>query len=89
MRNNGVDGFPELGLDKVLEIAQQRGAHPAQVALAWQLSRPFITAPIVGANTVQQLQDLLPAAQLQLSAEEVAALNEVSSWPLSRTEREI
>lgn len=76
-------------LDKVLEIAQQRGAHPAQVALAWQLSRPFITAPIVGANSVQQLQDLLPAAQLQLSAEEVAVLNEVSSWPPSRTEREV
>ena len=76
-------------LDKVLEIAQQRGVHPAQVVLAWHLSRPFITAPIVGANSVSQLQDLMPAVQLQLSAEEVTALNEVSGWPLSRTEREV
>lgn len=76
-------------LDKVLEIAGNRGAHPAQVALAWLLSKPYVTAPIVGANSVAQLADLMPAASLQLSSEEIAALNEVSSWPLSRTEREI
>ncbi len=76
-------------LDKVLEIAANRGAHPAQVALAWLLSKPYVTAPIVGANSVAQLADLMPAASLQLSSEEIAALNEVSSWPLSRTEREI
>ncbi|RIH83088.1 aldo/keto reductase [Calidithermus roseus] len=76
-------------LDKVLEIAGHRGAHPAQVALAWLLSKPYVTAPIVGANSVAQLADLMPAASLQLSSEEIAALNEVSSWPLSRTEREI
>ncbi|MER3444634.1 MAG: aldo/keto reductase, partial [Meiothermus sp.] len=61
----------------------------AQVALAWLLAKPYVTAPIVGANSVAQLRDLMPAASLQLSREEVAALNEVSSWPLSRTEREV
>jgi aryl-alcohol dehydrogenase-like predicted oxidoreductase len=76
-------------LDKILEIAQQRGVPPAQVSLAWHLSRPFMTAPIIGANTVQQLQDLMPAVDLQLSTDQIATLNEVSSWPLSRTEREI
>lgn len=76
-------------LDKIDEIAHQRGVHPAQVTLAWHLSRPFMTAPIIGANTVQQLADLMPAVNLQLSGEEVSALNEVSGWPLSRTEREI
>ncbi|WP_041652167.1 aldo/keto reductase [Allomeiothermus silvanus] len=76
-------------LDKVLEVARQRGAHPAQVALAWLLAKPYVTAPIIGANSVAQLRDLMPAAGLQLSREEVAALDEVSSWPLSRTEREV
>jgi len=76
-------------LDKVLEVARQRGAHPAQVALAWLLAKSYVTAPIIGANSVAQLRDLMPAAGLQLSREEVAALDEVSSWPLSRTEREV
>lgn len=76
-------------LDKVLEVARQRGAHPAQVALAWLLAKPYVTAPIIGANSVAQLRELMPAAGLQLSREEVAALDEVSSWPLSRTEREV
>lgn len=76
-------------LDKVLEVARQRGTHPAQVALAWLLAKPYVTAPIIGANSVAQLRDLMPAAGLQLSREEVAALDEVSSWPLSRTEREV
>ncbi|MFZ5993016.1 MAG: aldo/keto reductase [Deinococcota bacterium] len=76
-------------LDKVLEVARRRGAHPAQVALAWLLAKPYVTAPIIGANSVAQLRDLMPAAGLQLSREEVAALDEVSSWPLSRTEREV
>jgi aryl-alcohol dehydrogenase-like predicted oxidoreductase len=76
-------------LDKVLEVAQQRGAHPAQVALAWLLAKPYVTAPIIGANSVAQLRDLMPAADLHLSREEVEALDQASSWPLSRTEREV
>lgn len=76
-------------LDKVLEVAQSHGAHPAQVALAWLLAKPYVTAPIVGANSPAQLADLMPAASLQLSREEVAALDQVSDWPRSRTEREV
>lgn len=76
-------------LDKVLEVAQSHGAHPAQVALAWLLSKPYVTAPIVGANSVAQLRDLMPAANLQLSSAEIEALNQVSGWTLSRTEREV
>lgn len=76
-------------LDKVREIAAQHGTHPAQVALAWLLSKPYMTAPIVGANNVQQLHDLMPAATLQLSADQVAVLDQVSDWSRSRTEREL
>lgn len=76
-------------LDKVREIGAQHGTHPAQVALAWLLSKPYMTAPIVGANNVQQLHDLMPAATLQLSADQVAVLDQVSDWSRSRTEREL
>lgn len=76
-------------LDKVREVAGNHGTHPAQIALAWLLCKPYMTAPIVGANTVAQLQDLMPAVKVQLSADEVAALDTVSDWARSRTEREI
>jgi aryl-alcohol dehydrogenase-like predicted oxidoreductase len=76
-------------LDRVLEVAAGRNAHPAQVALAWLLSKPYVTAPIVGANSVAQLRDLMPAAGLQLGSEEVAVLDQASDWPRSRTEREV
>lgn len=75
-------------LDKLKEIASSKGTMVAAVALAWLLSRPMMTAPIVGANSVKQLQDLLPAATLVLSAEEVAALDTASDWPRARTEKE-
>jgi aryl-alcohol dehydrogenase-like predicted oxidoreductase len=76
-------------LDEVREVAAAHDAHPAQVALAWLLAKPYMTAPIVGANSVAQLQDVLPAATLQLSSEEVAALDEASDWEHSRTEQEV
>lgn len=61
-------------LDRVEQVAQGRGATTAQVALAWLLAKPGITAPIIGANSVAQLVELLPAAELSLSSEECALL---------------
>ena len=75
-------------LDALRNVAAQHGASVAQVALAWQLHQPFMTAPIIGANSVAQLAELLPAATLSLDANELEALNNVSSWEPSRTERE-
>ncbi|MBS3933869.1 MAG: aldo/keto reductase [Truepera sp.] len=75
-------------LDALSEVAARHGVPVAQVALAWQLHQPFMTAPIIGANSVAQLQELLPAATLSLEAGELEALNNVSSWEASRTERE-
>jgi aryl-alcohol dehydrogenase-like predicted oxidoreductase len=49
------------------------------VALAWQLTRPAHTAPIVGANTPEQLAELLPGADLMLSGENVRELDQVSA----------
>ena len=65
-------------LDVVLDIARQRGATPSTVSLAWVLSKPLITNVIIGARSVQQLDDNLAALELKLSPEEIARLDEVS-----------
>jgi aryl-alcohol dehydrogenase-like predicted oxidoreductase len=61
-------------------IGRAHGKTIAQTALAWLLSNPVITAPIIGANTVSQLQELLGAADYRLSAEEMHTLNETTAW---------
>jgi 1-deoxyxylulose-5-phosphate synthase len=63
-------------VDCVSEIASERGVPPAQVALAWLLHKPGVTAPIVGATKLAHLEDALAAAELKLSPEEVARLEE-------------
>jgi aryl-alcohol dehydrogenase (NADP+) len=60
--------------DTVAQVAQQRGCSAAQVACAWVLQAPGVTAPIIGATKTQQLKDLIAAVDLKLTAEEVAAL---------------
>jgi aryl-alcohol dehydrogenase (NADP+) len=60
--------------DAVSEVAKNRGVSAAQVALAWVLQAPGITAPIIGATKIPQLQDLISAVDLQLSFEEVKNL---------------
>ena len=60
-------------------IATAHNTRPAAVALAWQMTKAAIVAPIVGANSPEQLADLLPAAELTLSADEIAGLDEVSA----------
>jgi aryl-alcohol dehydrogenase-like predicted oxidoreductase len=62
-------------VDRVREIADARGASVAQVAIAWLLARPVVTSVLLGASKPHQLADNLGAADLALSAEEVAALD--------------
>jgi aryl-alcohol dehydrogenase-like predicted oxidoreductase len=64
-------------------MASAKGVTTAAVALAWSLTRPAIVAPIIGANSGEQLADLLPAADLSLSADEVQALDQASAWAAS------
>lgn len=61
-------------LDVVLEIGRERGVKPAQVALAWLLSVPGMTAPIIGATRVEHLDDAIASLGLKLSAEEIVRL---------------
>jgi aryl-alcohol dehydrogenase-like predicted oxidoreductase len=63
-------------VDRLGEVAAARGDKPAQVALAWLLHKPGITAPIVGATKLEHLEDALAAAELTLSAEDVERLEE-------------
>jgi aryl-alcohol dehydrogenase-like predicted oxidoreductase len=63
-------------VDRVGEVAAERGVPSAQVALAWLLHRPGVTAPIVGATRLGHFEDALAAEQLELSEEEMRRLEE-------------
>ena len=65
-------------VDAVRDIADKRAASMAQVALAWLVDRPAVTSVILGARTMEQLDDNLGAAELHLSADEANRLDEVS-----------
>jgi len=63
-------------VDRLTEIAKARGVKNAQVALAWMLAKPGVTAPIVGASKAYQLEDALAALEIQLTPEEITKLEE-------------
>jgi len=63
-------------VDRVVELAKRRGVAPAQIALAWILHKPGVTAPIVGASKMEQLEQALAALEIALDAEEVGFLEE-------------
>ncbi|MGJ7495884.1 aldo/keto reductase [Variovorax sp. RT4R15] len=66
-------------LDALDQVAGALGAKPGQVAIAWQIARPAITAPIASATSMQQLEELVAAAQLQLPPESIALLDAASA----------
>jgi aryl-alcohol dehydrogenase-like predicted oxidoreductase len=63
-------------VDRVTEVASARGVASAQIALAWLLHKPGVTAPIVGATKVEHLEDAIAAQQLSLDADELERLEE-------------
>jgi aryl-alcohol dehydrogenase (NADP+) len=63
-------------VDRVTEIAQKRGVPNAQVALAWALQQPGVTAPIIGASKMHHLDDAVGALEVKLSDDELRALAE-------------
>ncbi len=67
-------------LDVVREVAEELGVSPAAVSLAWLLAQPAVTAPIVGANSVDQLRANLAALDVVLSSEQLSRLDQVSAW---------
>lgn len=69
-------------LDAVVAIAKENGTTPASVALAWLLAQPAVTSVIIGARSVEQLDDNLRAADLKLSEQEVQKLDAVSAFEM-------
>ena len=63
-------------------VAVELGKTPRQVAIAWTLTNPAVTAPILGARTLAQLEDNLGALQLELGANHLARLDEISAVDL-------
>jgi len=62
------------------QVAKEKKAKDSQVALAWLMSRPRITAPIASATTIAQLRELMAAAELSLDAESLALLDNASAY---------
>jgi len=62
--------------DRVVALAKRHGAKPTQIALAWMLAKPAITAPIVGASALSHLDDAVGAFGVTLSAEDIAFVEE-------------
>jgi aryl-alcohol dehydrogenase-like predicted oxidoreductase len=67
-------------LDQLEEFGRARGKTPGQMALAWLLTQDLVASPIIGANTVEQLNDSLGAAGLKLSEAEMRVLGEMTKW---------
>ena len=63
-------------VDRVVALANQHGATPAQIALVWLLHKPGVTAPIVGASKMHHLEQAVGAVEIVLSAEEIAYIEE-------------
>jgi 1-deoxyxylulose-5-phosphate synthase len=63
-------------VDCVSQISQKRGISQAQTSLAWLLSKPAVTAPIVGATKIQHLEDAISAVSISLTEDEIHNLEE-------------
>jgi 1-deoxyxylulose-5-phosphate synthase len=61
-------------VERVIDVAAARGVPPAQVALAWMLTKPFVSSPIIGATKMKHLEDAIGAMAVDLSPAEVATL---------------
>jgi aryl-alcohol dehydrogenase-like predicted oxidoreductase len=69
-------------IETAVKVGESHNVSAAQVSLAWLLTKPAVSSLIVGARTTDQLRDNLAAAELRLSADEIAALDDVSAEPL-------
>lgn len=73
--------------ERFTALARDMGHHPATLAIAWVASHPHVTAPLIGARNLEQLEPCLAAASLDLSGEQRAAISELSPTPAPATDR--
>ena len=64
-------------MNKVESIAKIRGISMAQVALAWSIAQPFVTAPIIGTTSLEKLDDLIQGCEVELTEEEIKGISEL------------
>ena len=81
---NRVDETNRRIIDEVVAVGERTGRTAAQVAIAWLLAKPWVTAPILGANRPEQLAGVMDGLEAPLPVEEVAALDAVSDFHRSR-----
>jgi len=75
-------------IDTLFDVAQQLDATPAQVAINWVRAKPYVTAPLLGANRPEQLEDIMSGLDKKLSQAQIDALDEVSDFQHPRTSLE-
>lgn len=69
-----------LILDAITEVANSHGCKPLNVALSWMLRQPTIVSPIIGANSVEQLEEILLTSDITLKDDDMKKLNDISNW---------
>jgi aryl-alcohol dehydrogenase-like predicted oxidoreductase len=67
-------------IDEIEVIALRHNATISQIALAWMLANPVITSPIIGATSIEQLNENLGALKVKLAEDELALLNKLTDW---------
>jgi aryl-alcohol dehydrogenase-like predicted oxidoreductase len=86
MKRYGDPAYYEVA-DRFTTHAQERGVHPVSLAVAWVMSHPAITAPIIGARNVEQLEASLSALDVQMTPEWRAEISALSIEPPPATDR--
>lgn len=73
--------------ESFVELAKRWELHPASLAIAWVASNPAVTAPLIGAKTVEQLEPALAAADIELTAEQRSEISALTDPPATATDR--
>jgi aryl-alcohol dehydrogenase-like predicted oxidoreductase len=81
------DAFYYDVAERFTNFARERGLHPASLAVAWVASHPAITAPIIGARNLEQLEDALRSTEIAMTAELRAEISALSPEPAPATDR--
>jgi aryl-alcohol dehydrogenase-like predicted oxidoreductase len=76
MYGEQVAAADQAVIDRLNELAKERGVPAAQIALAWLQHKPGLTAPIIGASKLHHLEDAIASTQIKLSVEEIKRLEE-------------
>jgi aryl-alcohol dehydrogenase-like predicted oxidoreductase len=86
MKRYGLEAYYET-TERFVAHAQERGLHPATLAVAWVMSHPAVTAPIIGARNVEQLESSLAAVEVEMTDEWRAEISALSVEPPPATDR--